>query len=93
MSDNDLQIQKSIPQILVVDDELINRSILRKFLSSRAQILEAEDGYQALERASSETDLVLLDLMMEGIDGIEVCRRLKNRPDTQEVPVLSLIHI
>ncbi|WP_040419307.1 MULTISPECIES: EAL domain-containing protein [Desulfonatronospira] len=83
-------MQENTPKILVVDDELINRSMLRKFLASRAEILEAEDGYQALELASSETDLVLLDLMMEGIDGIEVCRRLKERPDTKEVPVIFI---
>jgi len=83
-------MQENTPQILVVDDELINRSMLRKFLASRAEVLEAEDGYKALELASSDTDLVLLDLMMEGIDGIEVCRRLKERPDTQEVPVIFI---
>ena len=90
MSNDDTQMQENTPKILVVDDELINRSMLRKFLASRAEILEAEDGYQALELASSETDLVLLDLMMEGIDGIEVCRRLKERPDTKEVPVIFI---
>ncbi|WP_291321194.1 EAL domain-containing protein [Desulfonatronospira sp.] len=83
-------MEDKIPKILVVDDEFVNRSMLRKFLASRADILEAEDGYQALELASSQTDLVLLDLMMEGIDGIEVCRRLKDREDTREVPVIFI---
>ncbi|WP_045212291.1 two-component system response regulator [Desulfonatronovibrio magnus] len=78
------------PNILIVDDELINRSMLKRFLKSTAELTEAEDGYQALERISTETDLVLLDLMMEGIDGIEVCKRLKDNPETAEIPVIFI---
>ncbi|RQD65357.1 MAG: EAL domain-containing protein [Desulfonatronovibrio sp. MSAO_Bac4] len=78
------------PNILVVDDELINRSMLKRFLKNTAEIVEAEDGYTALEKASDKTDLILLDLVMDGIDGIEVCKRLKENALTAEIPVIFI---
>lgn len=78
------------PNILIVDDELINRSMLKRFLKNTAEIVEAEDGYTALEKASEKTDLILLDLVMDGIDGIEVCKRLKENILTAEIPVIFI---
>lgn len=78
------------PNILIVDDELINRSMLKRFLKNTAEIVEAEEGYTALEKASNNTDLILLDLVMDGIDGIEVCKRLKENPLTAEIPVIFI---
>ncbi len=85
-----MTMEEQTPQILVVDDEEINRSMLRKFLSSRAEVLEAEDGYRALELASQDTDLILLDLMMEGMDGIEVCEQLMSSQETRDIPVIFI---
>jgi DNA-binding response OmpR family regulator len=69
--------------ILVVDDNLDNVEILRAFLESRGYaVSEASDGSAALARLDEvHPDLVLLDVMMPGIDGWQVCRTIKNHPD------------
>lgn len=69
--------------ILVVDDNLDNVEILRAFLESRGYtVAEAEDGKSALVRLDEiHPDLVLLDVMMPGMDGWQVCRTIKNHPE------------
>lgn len=75
--------------ILVVDDEERIRRLLRMYLEKEGyNIDEAEDGERALEKASqSDYDLVLLDVMLPGIDGIEVCAKLRQIKST---PVIML---
>lgn len=70
-------------KILVVDDNRDNVDILRAFLESRGYVVaEAPDGRTALARLEElHPDLVLLDVMMPGMDGWEVCRTIKNHPD------------
>jgi len=65
--------------VLVVDDEEMNRMLLRDPLEAHHfEVEEAENGSEALARAAEQRfDAVLLDLMMPGMDGFEVCRRLK----------------
>lgn len=77
-------------RILIVDDEPFNIKVLADLLKDDYKTLIAKDGEQALKRAQSENqpDLILLDVMMPGIDGYEVCRRLKNNPDTRDIPVI-----
>ncbi len=69
--------------ILVVDDNLDNVEILRAFLESRGYtIAEAGDGKSALAKMETvKPALVLLDVMMPGMDGWQVCRAIKNHPD------------
>jgi two-component system response regulator MprA len=78
-------------RILVVDDERAVRESLRRALELEGYDVDlAEDGESALERLSgtAEADAVILDVLMPGIDGLEVCRRL--RAGQNEVPVLML---
>jgi two-component system response regulator MprA len=80
-------------KILVVDDERAVRESLRRALELEGyQVALAEDGEEALERLGGsdegEADAVILDVLMPGIDGLEVCRRL--RADRNAVPVLML---
>jgi len=84
---------KSAPaRILVVEDEPDLRSLLDRSLEEAGyRVLLAEDGIEALEKATTESlDLVLLDLMLPHIDGIEVCRRLKRDARTARLPVIML---
>lgn len=76
--------------VLVVDDEAGNRHLLRDLLEAQGYVVsEAEDGPTALDLASRlSPHVVLLDVMMPGPDGIEVCRRLKAHPATAPIPVL-----
>ena len=70
---------KSKHQILIVDDEPLNVKLLAAILSADSyDIISAFNGAQALEKVNEECpDLILLDIMMPGIDGFEVTRRLK----------------
>jgi two-component system response regulator ResD len=76
-------------RILVVDDEERIRRLLRMYLEKEGYLIdEAEDGESALHKAKQENyDLIVLDLMLPGIDGIEVCARLRQMKAT---PVLML---
>ncbi len=69
--------------ILVVDDNHDNVEILRAFLESRGyRVVPASDGRSALAKLEEcEPELVLLDVMMPGMDGWQVCRAIKNHPD------------
>jgi len=79
------------PLILAVDDESANRALLTKLLRSHAyDVLEARDGEAALAAAvEHRPDLVCLDVMMPGLDGIQVCQRL--RSDTQNAGLAVLM--
>lgn len=78
-------------RILVVDDTAFSRDLIGAYLKEAGlvNVAFAEDGLQALEVvADYSPDLVILDIMMPGIDGFEVCRRLRADPATAELPVL-----
>lgn len=81
-----------IGSILVADDEEQNRRLLGDILEAQGhRVTLAEDGQQALEKALADPpDIVLLDVMMPGLDGYEVCGRLRNDPRTAHVPVLMV---
>lgn len=76
--------------VLVVDDHAGNRLLLRDLLEAEGhEVVEAADGASALASvAERQPDLILLDVQMPGMDGFEVCRRLKASPATAAVPVL-----
>ncbi|WFS63428.1 hybrid sensor histidine kinase/response regulator [Pseudodesulfovibrio thermohalotolerans] len=76
--------------ILLVDDQPENITIMIEALHSQYTLLAATDGAFALERAASEPrpDLILLDVMMPGMSGHDVCSRLKSNPATQDIPVI-----
>ncbi|MCW9010103.1 response regulator, partial [Marinobacter sp.] len=75
--------------LLLVDDEPANLQVLRNVLSDHYRLLFAKDGERALELARSEKpDLVLLDVMMPGMSGYEVCKTLKAGQDTRAIPVI-----
>jgi CheY-like chemotaxis protein len=78
--------------ILVVDDNTDNVEILRAFLESRGfTIAEARDGRTALARMEEvKPDLVLLDVMMPGMDGWEVCRVIKQHPQLGDTKVVMV---
>ena len=79
-------------RILVVDDILANVRLLEAKLSAEYfEVVTAMNGVDALEAVQrAKPDIVLLDVMMPGIDGIEVCRRLKADATTQHIPVIMV---
>jgi DNA-binding response OmpR family regulator len=78
--------------VLVVDDEPnIRRLVAHHLTGAGYRVRTATNGAEALERFAEETpDLVLLDVLMPGVDGLEVLRSLKSEPDSACVPVLLL---
>ncbi|NOX26094.1 MAG: two-component system response regulator [Deltaproteobacteria bacterium] len=77
--------------VLVVDDTEENIDILVEALGDSYDVSVAMDGQAALEIAAADKpDLILLDIMMPGMDGYEVCRRLKQDKGTQKIPVVFL---
>ncbi len=80
-------------RILVVDDSQDSRSLLVRMLKKAGyeHVSSVESGERALAVLSAEKpDLILLDVKMSGIDGLEVCRRLKKDPDTSGIPIIFI---
>ena len=81
--------EKTEYTILIVDDDPLNVRLLEAFLSKHHSVLGAYSGEEALEIIESEpVDLVILDIMMPGMDGYEVCRRIKANESTKIIPVV-----
>ena len=80
------------PEILIVDDEPFYTEVLDNLLRGEYRTSIAVNGQQALERATQEPtpDLILLDIMMPGMDGYEVCRLLKQHPVSKDTPIIFL---
>ena len=89
-----MQTEAMAWRLLVVDDHPVNRLLVKKVLQNawpHAEILEAVDGQQCLERlAQGPVDLVLMDMVMPVMDGIEATRRLRQNPAWAHLPVLGL---
>ena len=79
-------------RVLVVDDVDANVKLLEARLTAEyLEVRTARSGREALEICANErADVVLLDVMMPGMDGFEVCRRLKSEPRTQHIPVIMV---
>lgn len=78
--------------VLIVDDEYIGRETLQSVLEGEGYELEmAENGLQAIEKAKELLpDVILLDVMMPGMTGFEVCQRIRNDPQIAEIPIIIL---
>src|SRR5262249_45575226 len=79
-------------RVLVVDDILSNVKLLEaKLTAEYFEVLTASRGEQALTRVAAELpDIVLLDVMMPGMDGFEVCRRIKSNPKIAHIPIVMV---
>jgi putative two-component system response regulator len=78
--------------VLIVDDEYIGRETLQSVLEGEGYELEmAENGHQAIEKAKKFLpDVILLDVMMPGMTGFEVCQRIRSDPQIAEIPIIIL---
>jgi putative two-component system response regulator len=78
--------------VLVVDDSKESLQVLNEVLGDRHQVRLASNGEQALRAANQapKPDVILLDIMMPGMDGYEVCRQLKSNSVTADIPVIFL---
>ena len=77
------------PTLLLVDDEPVNLRVLKQLLAADYQLIFAKNGEEALKLAPArKPNLILLDVMMPGITGFEVCRQLKGLPETKHIPII-----
>jgi putative two-component system response regulator len=85
-------MNRNTSTILIVDDDAANRETLLSILEPEEYLLEtAENGWQAIERAKAlQPDVILLDVMMPGMDGFQVCRSIREHDQLAEVPILFL---
>ncbi len=79
-------------RILYVEDNFQNKRLVRKILTAKGyDVLEADDGLTGVEVASKEVpDLILMDISLPGIDGVEATQRIKAQTATAHIPIIAL---
>ena len=85
-------MQKIRPRILCVDDEVQNLALLSAVLMPEGyEVIEAQNGEEALKKIRTEqVDIVLLDVMMPGMDGFEVCQEIKRDKKYRNIPIVMI---
>ena len=83
---------KAKPAILIVDDEMINRMVLKGMLQTNYNVFEAETGKAALEQVSDNPQiaLVLMDIMMPEMNGFEACKALRRHHNSEQLPIIFI---
>lgn len=79
-------------RILYVEDNFQNKRLVRKILTAKGfEVLEADDGLTGVEMAAKEMpDLILMDISLPGIDGVEATQRIKAQGSTTHIPIVAL---
>jgi len=79
-------------KIMIVDDEMATLLPLKRSLEAEGYVvIEAYDGYEAIKKAKTDMpELIILDIMLPGMDGIEVCSQLKKDELTEKIPIIML---
>ena len=77
---------------MIADDEVFIRILVRRTLHQKGhEVIAVENGAECIKKAQKELpDLILLDIMMPGIDGLETCEKLKDHRKTRNIPVMML---
>ena len=86
------EVQAPQPRVLIVDDNPVNLGVVVQHLENEGyEVFVALGGAEAIERIPfAKPDLILLDVMMPGVDGFEVCRRLQQDGESREIPVIFM---
>ena len=88
-SDHQLKLSLKNSKVLIVDDQLLSLIVLKKILSEHFNVTTAGSGEEAIEICNVNVpDIVLLDISMGGMSGIDTCLKLKNNTETQDIPVI-----
>ena len=88
---DDIDAGPSMPKLLIIEDNADLRYYLRSCLSGKYNVVESPDGTDGYQKALEQIpDLVVTDLMMPGMDGIELCEKLKAEEKTSHIPIILL---
>ena len=80
--------------LIIEDDVFLSELMAKKLKDSGFKVVKAIDGQEGLEKAASlKPNLILLDLILPGMDGFEVLKRLKSNPNTDSIPVIILSNL
>lgn len=80
-----------MPRVLMVEDNPFNRKLMRDILEIRFEVMVAGNAEEAIPLLEQHSfDLVLMDLQLPGMDGLELIRQMKSTPATQSVPVIAV---
>jgi DNA-binding response OmpR family regulator len=88
----EIKLKNNHSLILIIEDD-ISAARLAEYTLEHAgyEVIKAHDGYEGLSKAiKHHPDLIILDIMLPGIDGFEVCQRLRERPDMNTMPILVI---
>lgn len=78
-------------EIMVVDDDPNFLKVFRNWMEKNGhEVIEARSGEECLEKINEEPDVIILDVGLPGIDGFEVCKRIKDDPKTKDIPIIIL---
>lgn len=82
---------RKLPRVLYVEDSAQNRDIVRRYLQGDYEVLEAEDGEYGVERARRDLpDVILMDISLPRMDGLEATMKIKDAPQTAHIPIIAL---
>jgi CheY-like chemotaxis protein len=86
--------EKVSKKVLIVDDEMTVRRLVKRLLSKEYTVIEAENGVEAIDVAKNQKpDLILMDMMMPKMDGLSACYAIKQEISTRQIPVVMLTAI
>lgn len=81
-------------RVLVIEDEMFVRELYERVLKQAGiEVITAPDGISGVEAAQSKPDLILLDILLPGLNGLQVLQRLKQDPATRQIPVVLLTNL
>jgi len=81
-------------KILLIEDELFISDLYKGILQSAGfEVMEAYNGEQALQMAKSGPDLILLDIMLPGLNGLQLLKKMKSEKSTQDIPVVLITNL
>ncbi len=91
IEDAEVKFEDDKPLLLVIDDNRDIREMIRELMQKDYNVITASNGAEGIRRATKYVpDLIICDVMMPGMDGMECCRRLKGEVSTSHIPVLML---
>ncbi len=85
------EIYQAVPTIMAVDDSAVTQNLVKRALETEYRVLLADNAVDALSLIYHQpVSLLLLDITMPGIDGLELCRTIRNLPQFQKLPIIML---